>query len=35
MPTRLTIPPLDDATLADLRARYDATTDADLRLRYQ
>jgi transposase len=35
MPTRLTIPPLDDPTLADLRARYDATTDADLRLRYQ
>jgi transposase len=35
MPTRLTIPPLDDRTLADLRARYDATTDADLRLRYQ
>jgi transposase len=35
MPTRLTIPPLDHATLADLRARYDATTDADLRLRYQ
>jgi transposase len=35
MPTRLTIPPLDDATLSDLRARYDATDDADLRLRYQ
>ena len=35
MPTRLTIPPLDDAALADLRARYDATTDAELRLRYQ
>ncbi len=35
MPTRLTLPPLDDATLADLRARYDATDDADLRLRYQ
>ena len=35
MPTRLTIPPLDTAALADLRARYDATADADLRLRYQ
>jgi transposase len=35
MPTRITIPPLDDPTLADLRARYDVTTDADLRLRYQ
>ncbi len=35
MPTRLTMPPLDDETLTDLRARYDATDDADLRLRYQ
>ena len=35
MPTRLTLPPLDDATLTDIRARYDATDDADLRLRYQ
>jgi transposase len=35
MPTRLTIPPLDDATLVDVRARYNATDDADLRLRYQ
>lgn len=35
MPTRLTIPALDDGTLTDLRARYDATDDADLRLRYQ
>ena len=35
MPTRLTLPPLDEDTLSDLRARYDATTDADLRLRYQ
>jgi transposase len=35
MPTRLTLPSLDDATLTDLRARYDATDDADLRLRYQ
>jgi transposase len=35
MPTRLTIPPLDDATLTALRARYDATADANLRLRYQ
>jgi transposase len=35
MPPRLTIPPLDDATFAQLRARYDAATDANLRLRYQ
>ena len=35
MPTPLTLPPLDDATLAEVRARYDATDDADLRLRYQ
>ncbi len=35
MPTRLTLPPLDDGTLTDLRARYDATDAADLRLRYQ
>src|SRR5918997_1868266 len=35
MPTRLTIPPLDDATLTDLRARYEAATNANLRLRYQ
>jgi transposase len=35
MPTRLTLPPLDDATLAELRDRYDATDNADLRLRYQ
>jgi transposase len=35
MPTRLTLPPLDDGTHTDLRARYDATDDADLRLRYQ
>jgi hypothetical protein len=35
MPARLTIPPLDDATFAELRTRYDAAADADLRLRYQ
>ncbi len=35
MPTRLTIPALDDVALTELRARYDATDDADLRLRYQ
>ena len=35
MPTRLTISPLDEETLTDLHARYDATDDADLRLRYQ
>ncbi len=35
MPTRLTIPPLDDATLTELRARYDATPDANRRLRFQ
>ena len=33
MPTRLTIPPLDETTVAALRARYDTTADADLRLR--
>ena len=35
MPTRLTILPLNYATLATVRARYDVTDDADLRLRYQ
>lgn len=35
MPKRLTIPPLDEGTLTELRARYDATDDAELRLRYQ
>jgi transposase len=35
MPKPLRLPPLDEATLADLRQRYDATPDADLRLRYQ
>ena len=35
MPTRLTIPALDDVARTELRARYDATDDADLRLRYQ
>lgn len=35
LPKPRTLPPLDDATLADLRQRYDATSDADLRLRYQ
>jgi transposase len=35
MPTRLTLPPLDDATLTNLRTRFDATDDAELRLRYQ
>ncbi len=35
MPKRLMLPPLDEGVRADLRARYDATDDADLRLRYQ
>ena len=35
MPKRLTIPAVDEGTLTELRARYDATDDADLRLRYQ
>jgi transposase len=35
MPKPLTLPPLAEATLTDLRRRYDLTTDADLRLRYQ
>ena len=29
------LPPLDDATLAELRARYNVINNADLRLRYQ
>jgi hypothetical protein len=33
MPPQLMLPRLDDGTLTDLRARYDATDDADLRLR--
>ena len=35
MPKRLTLPPLDEASLSELRARYDAATNAGLRLRYQ
>lgn len=35
MPRRLPLPPAENATLADLRRRYDTTADADLRLRYQ
>ncbi len=35
MPPQLMLPRLDDGTLTDLHARYDATDDADLRLRYQ
>jgi transposase len=35
MPNPLTLPPLPEATLTDLRRRYDLTSDADLRLRYQ
>jgi transposase len=35
MPRPLTIPPLDGATAAALRRRYDATPDPETRLRYQ
>ena len=35
MPRPLTIPPLDEATAAALRRRYDAAADPEARLRYQ
>ena len=35
MPQPLTLPPLAEATLTDVRRRYDLTADADVRLRYQ
>ena len=35
MPRPLTLPPLDEATSAELRRRFDATTDPETRLRYQ
>jgi transposase len=35
MPKPLTLPRLDDTVLAQLRQHYDASTDANLRLRYQ
>ena len=35
MPRPLTIPPLDAATAAELRRRYDETPDPETRLRYQ
>lgn len=35
MPRPLAIPPLDEATAAELRRRYDATPDPETRLRYQ
>ena len=35
MPRPLTLPPLEAATTAELRRRYDATPDPDTRLRYQ
>lgn len=35
MPRALTVPPLDEATGAELRRRYDATDDPEDRLRYQ
>ena len=35
MPRPLTIPPLDEATAAELRRRYDAAADPEARLRYQ
>jgi transposase len=35
MPRPLTVPPLDEATTAELRRRYNATPDPETRLRYQ
>jgi transposase len=35
MPRVLTLPPLDEATGAELRRRYDTTPDPETRLRYQ
>lgn len=35
MPQALAIPPLDEATGAELRRRYDTTPDPETRLRYQ
>lgn len=35
MPRPLAVPPLDEATAAELRRRYDATPDPETRLRYQ
>ena len=35
MPHALTLPPLDAATLSDLRCRYDAAPDPETRSRYQ
>lgn len=35
MPRPLVIPPLDEATAAEVRRRYDATPDPETRLRYQ
>ena len=35
MPRPLTIPPLDEATAAELRRRYDEAADPETRLRYQ
>ena len=35
MPRPLTIPPLDAATAAELRGRYEASADPETRLRYQ
>ncbi len=35
MTAPLTLPPLDEQTLTDLRRRYDETSDAETRIRYQ
>lgn len=35
MPRPLTVPPLDDATCAEVRRRYDTAADPETRLRYQ
>ena len=35
MTTPITLPPLDEPTLAELRRRYDEVVDAETRTRYQ
>ena len=35
MTAPITLPPLDEATLTELRRRYEETTDAETRTRYQ
>ena len=35
MTTPITLPPMDELTLTELRRRYEETTDAETRTRYQ